>query len=167
MNASLRTILITTAAAAFLGSTHAGEGRTGTEAKPQAEGSKYVLKKKSTFTLATDSRAPFWPIGWVKRANEARTEITQAPKPKLDESAFALTSIMLGNPSLAVVNGRAYSEGEFIRMPKGSAPMKIRVQQIGDGSVSLNYENQNFTVALRRPELAEHKVETELLSQDR
>ena len=85
----------------------------------------------------------------------------------MPESGFAVTSIMLGNPSLAVINARAYSEGEFIRMPKGSAPMKIRVQQISDGSVSLAYENQTFTVPLKRPELAAHKGEADLLSQDR
>ena len=168
MNATIRTILTTTAAATFLGSINAAEGKHTPEAKPQAEVGKYELQKKSTFTLAADRRAPFWPIGWVKSANQAPMEITkQAPKPKLDENAFAVTSIMLGNPSLAVINSRAYSEGELIRMPKGSAPMKVRVIQIGDGTVSLSYENQNFTVALKRPELAEHKVDEELLSQER
>ena len=162
MNATLRALLTTTAAAAFLSGTHASE------AKPQADGGKYELQKKSTFTLAADRRAPFWPIGWVKRGNQAPAEITkQAPKAKLDESAFTVTSIMLGNPSLAVINARAYSEGEFIRMPKGSAPMKVRVQQIGDGAVSLNYENQTFTVTLKRQELAMRKAEPDLLDQDR
>ena len=165
MNASIRAILTTTAAAAFLGSLSAREARPAAEAKPQTEIIKYDLKKKSAFTLAADRRAPFWPIGWVKRANETRTEITQAPKPKIDERAFTVTSIMLGNPSLAVVNGRAYSEGELIRMPKGGVPMKVRVQQIGDGSVSLNYEQQSFIVALKRTELSAHKGE-ELLEQE-
>ena len=104
----------------------------------------------------------------MKRANQGPADVTkQAPKAKLNETPFAVTSIMLGNPSLAVINARAYSEGEFIRMPKGSAPMKVRVMQIGDGSVSLSYEDQNFTIALKRPELADHKVDEELLSQDR
>lgn len=162
MNATIRAILTTTASAALLGSVNAAE------AKSQADSGKYELQKRSTFTLAADHRAPFWPIGRVKRANQGSPEVTnQAPKPKLDESAFTLTSIMLGNPSLAVINARAYSEGEFIRLPKGSAPMKIRVQQIGDGTVSLNYENQIFTVTLKRQELAMRKAEPDLLDQDR
>lgn len=162
MNATLRAILTTTAAAAFLGTLNAGE------AKPQTAVGKYELKKKSTFTLAADRRAPFWPIGWVKRTNETRTEVTtHVPKAKLDENAFAVTSIMLGNPSLAVINARAYSEGEFIRMPKGSAPMKVRVLQITDGKVNLNYENQTFAINLKRPELAERKPEADLLDQER
>ncbi len=166
MNASLRTILITTIAATALGSAHATEPGAGSEATSGAAGSKYDLKNKSTFTLAAARRAPFWPIGWVKRKNETRTEITQAPKAKLDENAFTVTSIMLGNPSLAVLNGRAYSEGEFIRMPKGGAPMKVRVQQIGDGTVSLSYEQQVFVVTLKRPELAQHRTE-DVLDPDR
>lgn len=162
MNATIRAIFTTATAAALFGSAYADEAKT------QADPGKYELQKKSTFTLAADRRAPFWPIGWVKRANQAPTEVTkQAPKVKFDENAFVVTSIMLGNPSLAVVNARAYSEGEFIRMPKGGTPMKVRVQQIGDGTVSLAYENQIFTVALKRAELAGHKPEADLLSQDR
>ena len=168
MNATTRAILTTTAAAAFLATASASETKQAPEAKPQAEVGPYALQKKSAFTLAADRRAPFWPIGWVKRAHEGPVQITrQAPKPKLDENAFAVTSIMLGNPSLAVINARAYSEGEFIRMPKAGVSMKVRVQQIGDGAVSLNYENQLFTIALKRPELAAHKVEEDLLTQDR
>ena len=164
MNTTIRTILTSTAAAAFLGSLHAADA---TPAKPPADPGKYDLKKKSTFTLASDRRAPFWQIGWVKNSKEVRTEIAQAPKPKIDESAFNVTSILLGNPSLAVVNGRAYSEGELLRMPKGSGspPVKIRVQQIGDGSVTLGCDQHTFTVTLKRPELAARKAE-ELLDQE-
>ena len=162
MNTILRTILTTTAAAAFFGSLQAAEAPAD---KTHADVGKYDLKKKSVCTLASDRRAPFWPIGWTKRATETRTEITQAPKRKIDESAFSVTSILLGNPSLAVVNGRAYSEGELMRMPKGGAPVKVRVQQIGDGGVTLSYEQQTFVVALKRPELAAHKAE-ELLDQE-
>ena len=162
MNATIRAIFTTTAAAALAGSAHSAEAKT------QADSGKYELQKKSTFTLAADRRAPFWPIGWVKRANQAPSEVTkQAPKVKFDENAFVVTSIMLGNPSLVVINARAYSEGELIRMPKGGAPMKVRVQQIGDGTVNLAYENQTFTIALKRGELAEHKAEADLLNQDR
>ena len=94
MNTSIRAILTTTAAAALLGSLNAGEAN----AKPQADVGTYVLQKKSAFTLPSDHRAPFWPIGGVKRAQESRTEITHAPKAKIDESSFSVTSILVGNP---------------------------------------------------------------------
>ncbi len=163
MNASIRAILTTTAAATFLGSANAGETKPASDVKPQAETGKYELKKKSAFSLAADRRAPFWPIGWVKRVSEIHTSVAQAPQRKIDERAFTVTSILVGNPSLAVVNGRAYSEGEFIRMPKGSG-IKVRVQLISDGVVSLGCEQQNFVVAMKRPELAMHKAEDVLES---
>ena len=168
MNFTNRIILSTTAAVAFLCGLSAQATPPPQSEKVPAEIGKYDLKKKSTFTLAADRRAPFWPIGWVKKApNQTHTEITQAPKQKIDEKAFSVTSILVGNPSLAVVNGRAYSEGELIRIPKGSAPMKIRVQQIADGSVTLQYEEQAIVIAMHRPELSEHKPEADLLSENR
>ena len=159
MNTTIRTILSTAAAACFLGSLHA-------DSQP-ASAAKYDLKKKSAFTLAADRRAPFWPIGWVKRASETHTEITDAPRQKIDEKAFAVTSILVGNPSLAVVNGRAYSEGELIRMPKGSAPAKVRVQHVADGSVTLQHDDQTLVIAMHRPELSEHKADADLLLENR
>ncbi len=169
MNATIRALLTTAASATFFGSLHAGETKPAPGAKAPEEVGTYELKKKSTFTLASTRRAPFWPIGWVKPAKgEVHTEITQAPKAKLDENAFNVTSILVGNPSLAVINARAYSEGEFIRLPKSSAPpMKVRVQQIGDGTVTLSYEKQTFTISLKRQELVAHKADEDLLTQDR
>ena len=166
MHSSIRTILTTAAATSLLGSLHAADA---THAKPAsaekapAEIGRYELKKKSAFTLASDRRAPFWPIGWVKNTKQVRTEVAQAPKQKIDEKAFTVTSILLGNPSLAVVNGRAYSEGELIRMPKGGAAVKVRVQQVTDGSVTLRQDDQTIVIAMRRPELNERKPDGELL----
>lgn len=168
MNTSIRAILTTTAAAAILGSLNAGEANPAAIAKPQADVGTYVLQKKSSFTLASDHRAPFWPIGWVKRAQSGPSEIAHAPKARIDESSFNVTSILVGNPSLAVINGRAYSEGELIRMPKGSAPVKVRVEQVTDGSVTLQCEDQRLVVPMHRPELPDHSSQAEpLLSADR
>ena len=125
---------------------------------------KYALKNKSAFTLASETRAPFWPIGWVKRA---RGEVREKPKIAINESSFLVTSILMGSPSLAVINGRAYSEGEFIRMPKDGAALRVRVQNINDGSVTLQCEDQTLVVALRRPQLAERRSEVDLLDPDR
>ena len=168
MNVSIRTILATTAATAFLGSLNAGDLKLTPDAKPQADVGTYTLQKRSSFNLRSDHRTPFWPIGWVKREKGSHAEITHAAKPKIDQSAFNVTSILVGNPSLAVVNGRAYSEGELIKMPKGSAPMKVRVEQVADGSVTLQYEDQRMVVAMRRAELPERgALPEQLLDDDR
>jgi hypothetical protein len=73
----------------------------------------------------------------------------------------------MGSPSLAVINGRAYSEGEFVRMPKDGAALRVRVQSINDGSVTLQCEDQTLVVGLRRPELAERRSEVDLLDPNR
>lgn len=144
--------------------------------KPTEPVPPYVLKNKSSFANPVDiTRAPFWPIGWVKRGkvNSATTvQQVEAPKVDVDPSQFRVTSILLGTgatASLAVINGRAYSEGEFLRMPRnGSTPgPRIRVQRITDGNIILQNGTQTMTVPLHRPELSSPKPEPLLNDQDR
>lgn len=154
----------------------------GVEATVAATVKPYVLQRKSAFTAgAEDERAPFWPIGWVKQKASAmaKTETPAAPRVTLDESAFKLSSILLGNPSLAIINGRTYSEGEILRQPRAAggaatvstspipASARIRVQRIDDGSVTLQYQEQKITVMIRRPELLTRSAEEVLLTEDR
>jgi len=136
----------------------------------------YVLKKRSAFTNPEEvARAPFWPIGWIKRVKGgpvAEAVQVQAPKVALDGKSFKVTSIMIGSgttPSLAVINSRAYSEGEFLRMPKtpGVVPVRIRVQRIADGSVILQNGDQTLVAPLVRPELSNPKPEELLIDKDR
>lgn len=146
----------------------------------------YKLKRRSSFTPPTaDARAPFWPIGWVPKKMIATTPGVQvaAPAPLLDEKSFRVTSILLGAgtaPSLAVINGRAYGEGEFLKTSRGpvapaaagraAAPAvaRIRVQSISDGSVVLQCADQAITISMQRQELALRKVQEEqLIPEDR
>ena len=143
----------------------------------------YQLKNRSAFNAPGENgRAPFWPVGWVHR-KDSSSEVGQveAAKTTLDEKSFHVTSILLGSgttPSLAVINGRAYSEGEFLKMPRGlavkagaaatPAAARIRVQRISDGSVVIQQANQAVTVALQRQELALKKIQEEsLLDEER
>ena len=135
----------------------------------------YELKNRSTFANAVNvMRAPFWPIGYVKRTKGGAPVAVQQAEPKvsLDARNFKVTSILLGSgttPSLGVINGRAYSEGEFIRFPKtpGTPAPRIRVQRITDGSVILQNGDQTLVIGLQRPELSSPKPETLLNDQDR
>jgi hypothetical protein len=169
--------LISALSALCAGHLHAGDAAA--DAKPEP----YVLKNKSSFTPVTDEqRAPFWPIGWVKRrpvlAATGPVHVVEAPKVTLDAKSFKVTSILLGNPSFAIINGRTYSEGEFLRAPKAvavagapSAPAapapRIRVYRINDGQVVLQNQEQLLTVSLLRPELLQRGGVEELLSEDR
>lgn len=136
----------------------------------------YVLKNRSEFKGLTEdtARVPFWPIGWIKRAKVAQTPdapVQVIPKVTLDERNFRVTSILLGSgttPSLAVINGRAYSEGEFLRMPRSMNPApRVRVQRISDGAVVLQNAEQILTVKLTRPELQNRRPDEMLLDPDR
>ena len=141
----------------------------------QAPPPPYELKNKSTFTVSTTSpRPPFWPIGWVHHdASSPAVQAVAVVAKTIDQNFFRITSILVGNgstASLAVINGRAYSEGEFVRMPKnpGGAPTRVRVQRITDGSVTLLHGNETLQIPLRREELlTRHGDEKLLEEQDR
>ena len=127
---------------------------------------KYELKKRSAFNLPETTRPPFWPIGWVKKNTTAVVAAPSGPRVTLDEKSFAVTSILTGNPSLAVINGRSYTEGEYIRS-KGKGQPRIRVLRIYDGFVQLQCEDQVIAPKLRREELEPKKAAAEeLLSDD-
>ena len=158
-------------------------------AKAEPAPEPYQLKNRSSFACAGEGvRAPFWPIGWVHRKGVSSVVSAIAtPKSVLDEKSFHVTSILLGSgatPSLAVINGRAYSEGEFLKMPRGTAPVavaapaapgapaapavaRIRVQRISDGSVILQRAEEMVTVFMQRQELAQKKAEETLLDDER
>ena len=127
---------------------------------------KYQLKNRSSFNLPETARPPFWPIGWVKRTAASPTHLPTGPTFVLDEKNFAVTSILTGNPSLAVINGRSYTEGEILRLPKGSGGVKIRVARIYDGFVQLQLDDQLVSPKLRRQELDPKKPSEELLLND-
>jgi hypothetical protein len=152
-------------------------------ANVKAETETYQLKNRSAFNCPTTvTRAPFWPIGWVPQTKGTVTASTQStPKVALDAGMFRVTSILLGSGatgSLAVINGRAYSEGEFIKMPRVAAAVstttgkatnpatRIRVMRITDGTVLLQRDDQTVTLTLQRPELAQRKPEEPLLDEE-
>ena len=156
-------------------------------AKTEPAPEPYQLKNRSSFSCPGEgTRAPFWPIGWVHRKGVSSVVASvAAPKSALDEKSFRVTSILLGSgptASLAVINGRAYGEGEFLKMPRGTAVgaapavpgapaapavARIRVLRISDGSVVLQREDQTVTVSMQRQELAQKKIEEPLLDDER
>lgn len=138
----------------------------------------YSLKTRSFFSAPDGSRPPFWPIGFhpKKAAEEA------APRPtfQLNPDSFSVTSILQGGVSIAVINGRSYGEGEFLRLPRAPKPgqavsptspapinlppgVRVQVARITDGAVILRALDQTVTVPLRRPELTERKPQDEEL----
>lgn len=127
------------------------------------------LKEKSSFAVQRGTRNPFLPIGWkggpIVSAPVAARQNTPA-------DAFRLTAILVGSPSLAVINGRPYQEGQVIRMPKidapkGAAPQVApRVYRILDGAVQIQAGEQILTVPLSRGKFNEIQPDAPLSTEE-
>jgi hypothetical protein len=110
----------------------------------------FSVKTRSHFSAEPGTRNPFWPIGWVK-PGPATPQVVQIRQPVLDVSPdlFNVTGIVLGNPNLAVINGRDYAEGDPITVKVGDTPVQLTVFRIRDGEVALNFRGREVKVRLR------------------
>ena len=160
----MKTTFLTLIATAFSASfALAADGASAAPALPTKAHTRYELKHKSAVQIPPGTRSPFLPIGWVKPIGGA------APidnRPSADEGMFRVSSILIGPPTLAVINNRTYEEGQFMRMPKTGPQLRVRVYRILDGKVLLQVDNNFLTVPLRRGTLNEKKTE-ELNDPDR
>ena len=66
----------------------------------------------------------------------------------ITEDMFHVTSIALGQPRLAVVNGVALSEGECLTIVAGNHIAGVRVIDIADGAVTLKVGSQTLSAKL-------------------
>jgi hypothetical protein len=126
----------------------------------------YALKRRSVCELSEGARSPFLPVGWT-RPTVASLAPAPAPVAAFSEKEFVLTSILLGTPSLAVLNGRAYSEREFLRLPKElHGRGRVQLLEIADGMVVLKAGAQQLTIAQRRADLPVRRRELEVLGEE-
>lgn len=122
----------------------------------------YELKNRSAFRIDLDSRVPFWPIGYKKPKPVASKgaeggEIVE-PKVQLDAGQFRVTSILLGNPALATINGRSFEEGELLPVVYGGERLRVSVRAIRDGGVWLDHDGKVLFLPLARPELGQKRA---------
>ena len=116
----------------------------------------YELKNRSSFRADGDVRIPFWPIGFQRpkiKADGTTDAPVIASKIQIEPGQFSVTSILLGNPALATINGRSFGEGEVLPVVFGSERLRVVVRAIRDGGVTLDYEGRQILVPLKRPEL--------------
>jgi hypothetical protein len=116
----------------------------------------YDLKNRSSFQADPDARIPFWPIGWKRPATKS-VSTADAPRPstkfQIEPSNFSVTSVLVGHPALATINGRSFEEGEVLPVVLGSERLRVVLRAIRDGGVTLEYEGQQIVVPMKRPEL--------------
>jgi hypothetical protein len=120
----------------------------------------YQLKRRSTFTLGAETRVPFWPIGWDKsKPTSARKVIvakpSAAPKPKFEilPQHFSVSSVLLGRPALATINGRSFAEGEVLPVIADETRLHVILKAVRDGGVWLEHEGRQVYVPMRRQEV--------------
>lgn len=124
---------------------------------------RYELKNRSNFRIDADSRAPFWPIGWKKPKVSAGGVVeavaVEAPRVELLPGHFTVTSILSGNPPLAMINGRSFEEGELLPVVFGNERLRVVVRAIREGVVVLEHEGHQIVVPIHRAELAPKQAE--------
>ena len=122
------------------------------------------IKVKSEYKVGSSSRDPFWPVGWQKPlppgaqpvATSTSVAPTPPPAPVISPSDFNVTSIATGHISLAVINGKAYAEGEFVPVNTPQGRINVQVYYIRDGQVALRYQNKTVVSELKRREAVPH-----------
>jgi len=144
----------------FAGSVFAEEAAT-----PPPKVEQYILKRRSTFTLPRETRAPFWPIGWVKSnsTDAQRTLVTKGPgkqKFEIMPEHFSVSSVLVGRPALATINGRSFAEGEVLPVIAGEERLRVVLKAVRDGGVWLEHGERQIYVPIRRQEVEQnHPVE--------
>ena len=130
-------------------------------AEPTAKAEDYELKRRSVVSLDKEMRAPFWPIGW-QRPKDAPTQpqlggknvkpvAVDALKLQLNSESFSVSSILLGNPSIVVINGRSFEEGQFLPVISDDQRIKVQVRAIREQGVWLQLDKQPpILVPMRR-----------------
>jgi hypothetical protein len=119
-------------------------------ATPASTASIYTPRHKSVFAATGGEHNPFWPIGWTK-AESLSTGDTEAPvTPQSND--FTVTTIMMNEPPIAVINGQDMAEGEVASLPVGGRNVMVQLMAVHDGWVILRWQNQNLTVPLHRDE---------------
>jgi hypothetical protein len=94
-----------------------------------------------------DTRAPA-----ITTSNPSSAESAGPPAPIL-ASQIHVTAISLGEPRLAIVNGKQVTEGESITIsiPDQAAAVSLRVVKIADGRIDLSNGTQVITARLETP----------------
>ena len=115
----------------------------------------YELKNRSSFTIKAGTRPPFWPIGWTKDQRPVITQGTPVAAKAflIQPSHFKVSSILLSNPPLATINGRAFGEGEYLPVEAGGQPVRVVVKAIRDGGVWLDQSGHQIFVQIPRAEV--------------
>ncbi|MEO7932277.1 MAG: hypothetical protein ABIT76_03865 [Chthoniobacterales bacterium] len=97
----------------------------------------YRAHTKSTFVPPEKGRNPFWPIGFTPRA---KTAVNEEQLLRIPIEQYKVTSIILDTPSIAVINGKDYTRGQFLPLATTTGTVKLLITNIEDGVVTVQYK---------------------------
>ncbi|MEP6936505.1 MAG: hypothetical protein ABI871_00380 [Chthoniobacterales bacterium] len=118
-------------------------------AVPAAPTEPIELAIKSSFTMESSGRNPFWPIGWKPVAKAANGGASVGPS--ISPSAFLVSSITVDpGGRFAIINGKAMQEGQQFGLQIGTQTQELTVKRIEDGRVILGNRDEEIPVPLRR-----------------
>ena len=99
---------------------------------------------RSTFESPAAVRDPLTPIGWQKQGPVVLaangSTVARTVESYILPAAFVVSSISLDRIPLAVINGKAYGEGDTMPFNAGGERIQIQIFAIRDGAVTLRYK---------------------------
>lgn len=101
----------------------------------------------SAFVSKLGGRNPFWPVGW--RPKNKASQPAKPTRPVITDispEVASISSILLGNPPIAVVNGGEYVPGDEIPLVVNGSSIKVRLLAVGDGFIRLRYDGRDYIV---------------------
>jgi len=116
--------------------------------KPVEESASIAVKNKSSFSVDSGTRSPFWPISWKPTGKVASGGTDQGEVPA---GAFVVTTITVdGAARFAIINGKSMGEGQQFGLQVGTQVYQVTVKKIEDGRVILGRRDEEIVVPLRR-----------------
>jgi hypothetical protein len=104
------------------------------------------ITNRSTFDPdGPTTRNPFLPIGYVRPVKAAPREMILDVRPEM----FSITAILLGDPPLAIINGKDRGVGDRIPL-NASGTEFVLVRRISDGEVTMEYRGRLIVVPAGR-----------------
>ncbi|MBS0656910.1 MAG: hypothetical protein JSR82_01525 [Verrucomicrobia bacterium] len=96
------------------------------------------LTNRSSFSREGIRRSPFLPIGHTKKVESVATPTFT----EIRAEQFKISAILLGNPPIAIINGKDRGVGD--RIPVGNEA--VTVKRIEDGQVILLHRDREIVV---------------------
>lgn len=103
-----------------------------------SSGADIKLTNRSSFSREGIRRSPFLPIGYAKKVETVAAPTFTELRPEM----FKISAILLGNPPIAIINGKDRGIGDRIQVGSES----VTVKRIEDGQVILLHRDRELVV---------------------